>query len=76
MQHIDRKALYTDLEARVEYLHSFLDFGQSTSTPPPGSPELAPHPPQNQSQPTTYTPFPSSQATSTPSSPGASTSKP
>ncbi|KAK0753790.1 Protoglobin-domain-containing protein [Schizothecium vesticola] len=29
MQHIDRKALYTDLEARVAYLHSFLDFGQS-----------------------------------------------
>ncbi|KAK1829453.1 Protoglobin-domain-containing protein [Podospora conica] len=29
MQHIDRKALYTDLEARVEYLQSFLDFGQS-----------------------------------------------
>lgn len=58
MQHIDRKALYTDLEARVAYLHSFLDFGQSTSTPPPpGSPDLAPHLPQNQSQPSTYTPL-------------------
>lgn len=40
MQHIDRKALYTDLEARVAYLHSFLDFGQSTSrSPPPDSPD-------------------------------------
>ncbi|KAK0628391.1 Protoglobin-domain-containing protein [Bombardia bombarda] len=27
MQHIDRKALYTSLEARIRYLHSFLDFG-------------------------------------------------
>lgn len=26
IQHIDRKSLYTDLEARVKYLHSFLDF--------------------------------------------------
>lgn len=26
MQHIDRKELYTDLGARVKYLHSFLDF--------------------------------------------------
>lgn len=26
MQHIDRKELYTNLEARVKYLHSFLDF--------------------------------------------------
>ncbi|OAA55052.1 Globin [Niveomyces insectorum RCEF 264] len=29
MQHIDRKALYTDLEARIHYLHSFLDFGSA-----------------------------------------------
>ncbi|KAK3902456.1 Protoglobin-domain-containing protein [Staphylotrichum tortipilum] len=29
MQHIDRKALYTNLEARIRYLHSFLDFGAS-----------------------------------------------
>ncbi|KAL2138787.1 hypothetical protein VTI28DRAFT_6218 [Corynascus sepedonium] len=29
MQHIDRKSLYTDLEARIHYLHSFLDFGAS-----------------------------------------------
>lgn len=42
MQHIDRKALYTDLEARVAYLHSFLDFGQSTSTPPPAA-QIWPH---------------------------------
>ncbi|KAK3298814.1 Protoglobin-domain-containing protein [Chaetomium fimeti] len=27
MQHIDRKSLYTSLEARICYLHSFLDFG-------------------------------------------------
>lgn len=27
MQHIDRKALYTSLEARIRYLHSFMDFG-------------------------------------------------
>lgn len=26
MEHIDRKELYTSLEARVSYLHSFLDF--------------------------------------------------
>lgn len=29
MQHIDRKELYTSLEARIRYLHSFLDFGTS-----------------------------------------------
>ncbi|KAL2175453.1 globin-like-protein [Thermothelomyces heterothallicus CBS 202.75] len=29
MQHIDRKSLYTDLESRIRYLHSFLDFGAS-----------------------------------------------
>ncbi|KAL2262631.1 hypothetical protein VTK26DRAFT_666 [Humicola hyalothermophila] len=29
IQHIDRKSLYTDLEARIRYLHSFLDFGAS-----------------------------------------------
>ncbi|KAH7389722.1 Protoglobin-domain-containing protein [Phaeosphaeria sp. MPI-PUGE-AT-0046c] len=27
MQHIDRKELYTNLETRIAYLHSFLDFG-------------------------------------------------
>ncbi|EGS23679.1 uncharacterized protein CTHT_0003760 [Thermochaetoides thermophila DSM 1495] len=27
MQHVDRKELYTNLEARIRYLHSFLDFG-------------------------------------------------
>lgn len=26
MQHIDRKELYTNLETRIQYLHSFLDF--------------------------------------------------
>ncbi|EUC31927.1 hypothetical protein COCVIDRAFT_35970 [Bipolaris victoriae FI3] len=26
MQHIDRRELYTSLEARIQYLHSFLDF--------------------------------------------------
>lgn len=29
MRHIDRKDLYTNLEARVQYLHTFLDFGSS-----------------------------------------------
>lgn len=29
MQHIDRKELYTNLEARIHYLHSFLDFSTS-----------------------------------------------
>ncbi|KAL2153856.1 hypothetical protein VTH82DRAFT_2532 [Thermothelomyces myriococcoides] len=29
MQRIDRKSLYTDLESRIRYLHSFLDFGAS-----------------------------------------------
>ncbi|KAL3421525.1 hypothetical protein PVAG01_07970 [Phlyctema vagabunda] len=27
MKHIDRKELYTSLEARIEYIHDFLDFG-------------------------------------------------
>jgi hypothetical protein len=27
MQHIDRKDLYTNLESRLQYLQSFLDFG-------------------------------------------------
>jgi hypothetical protein len=31
MRHIDRKDLYTNLEARVQYLHTFLDFGSSES---------------------------------------------
>jgi hypothetical protein len=29
MKHIDRKAIFTNLEARIEYLQSFLDFGES-----------------------------------------------
>lgn len=29
MRHIDRKELYTSLEARIQYLHSFLDFSSS-----------------------------------------------
>jgi hypothetical protein len=29
MQHIDRKEIYTNLDARIRYLHSFLDFGTS-----------------------------------------------
>jgi len=29
MQHIDRKELYTNLEARIHYLHSFLDFSSN-----------------------------------------------
>lgn len=29
MQHISRKELYTNLEARVQYLHSFLDFSSN-----------------------------------------------
>jgi len=33
MQHIDRKSLYTSLEARIRYLHSFLDFGPSEFPP-------------------------------------------
>lgn len=33
MQHIDRKELYTNLEARIRYLHSFLDFSSSASRP-------------------------------------------
>ena len=40
MKHIDREDLYTNLEARVMYLHSFLDFSSrmflhDTRTPPP-----------------------------------------
>lgn len=30
IQHIDRKDLYTNLEARIQYLHTFLDFSSST----------------------------------------------
>ena len=40
MQHIDRKSLYTDLEARIRYLHSFLDFGASQSPRPLVTPFL------------------------------------
>ena len=29
MRHVDRKDLYTNLEARIQYLHTFLDFGSS-----------------------------------------------
>ncbi|CAN8104777.1 unnamed protein product [Discula destructiva] len=29
MRHIDRKDLYTNLEARIQYLHTFLDFGSN-----------------------------------------------
>ncbi|KAF2185650.1 hypothetical protein K469DRAFT_738944 [Zopfia rhizophila CBS 207.26] len=29
MQHIDRKDLYTNLETRIQYLHSFLDFSSN-----------------------------------------------
>ncbi|OHE91285.1 hypothetical protein CORC01_13400 [Colletotrichum orchidophilum] len=32
MNHIDREELYTDLEARIRYLHSFLDFSSSASS--------------------------------------------
>lgn len=31
--HIDRKDLYTDIEARIRYLHSFVDFSSSNSFP-------------------------------------------
>lgn len=31
IQHVDRKDLYTNLEARIQYLHTFLDFSSSTS---------------------------------------------
>jgi hypothetical protein len=30
MQHIDRRELYTSLETRIQYLHSFLDFSSRT----------------------------------------------
>ncbi|KAG8410328.1 hypothetical protein J3459_017140 [Metarhizium acridum] len=29
MKHIDREDLYTNLEARIQYLHSFLDFSSN-----------------------------------------------
>ena len=32
MMHISREELYTDLEARIRYLHSFLDFSTSEYT--------------------------------------------
>jgi hypothetical protein len=35
VQHVDRKSLYTNLEARIRYLHSFLDFGAGPLTPTP-----------------------------------------
>ena len=34
MQHIDRKELYTNLESRIRYLHSFLDFSSSMNESP------------------------------------------
>lgn len=33
MKHIDREDLYTNLEARVMYLHSFLDFSSRMRPP-------------------------------------------
>ena len=30
VHHIDRKELYTNIESRIHYLHSFLDFSSST----------------------------------------------
>lgn len=35
-RHVDRKALYTDLEARIDYLQRFLDFNAGWC--PPASP--------------------------------------
>lgn len=35
MEHIDRKSLYTSLEARIDYLHKFLDFDDRKSPQPP-----------------------------------------
>lgn len=32
MKHVDRKALYTRLEARITYLRDFLDFNSGSST--------------------------------------------
>lgn len=29
IQHISREEIYTNLEARIQYLHSFLDFDSS-----------------------------------------------
>lgn len=31
--HVDRKDLYTDIEARIRYLHSFVDFSSSMHSP-------------------------------------------
>ena len=33
MQHISREELHTSLEARIQYLHSFLDFSSSKYHP-------------------------------------------
>ena len=33
--HVDREDLYTSLEARIKYLHSFLDFSQGVFAPFP-----------------------------------------
>lgn len=32
-EHIDRKSLYTSLEARIDYLHKFLDFDDRAYPP-------------------------------------------
>ncbi|KJR87721.1 uncharacterized protein SPSK_07808 [Sporothrix schenckii 1099-18] len=42
MRHIDRKDIYTNLESRVQYLHSFLDF--SSCTPGTKLPQRWMHP--------------------------------
>lgn len=31
MYHVDRKSLYTSLEARIDYLHKFLDWDDRES---------------------------------------------
>lgn len=41
-RHVDRKALYTDLEARIDYLQRFLDFNAGWCPPSvPGLPHKA-----------------------------------
>lgn len=36
IQHIERKDLYTNFEARIRYLHSFLDFNSGACDGPLG----------------------------------------
>lgn len=62
MMHFDRRELYTDLEMRVRYLHSFLDFSTRMY---PFRRECA----------AKETKAHTSQATSKPWSPGKSTSR-